>query len=102
MPRAPSSPLPSPPTSRRRGRSTRLTSLQAPQSARRKDSGEGRRHAESDERPDPEKHSAGVGDPGADKPRPPHVEDEDAQPEDSPEQHDDVPPSPFREHQRSV
>src|SRR6266478_8318932 len=44
-----------------------LTLLQAPQSARREDDGEGRGHAERDERPDPEKDSAGVGDPAANK-----------------------------------
>jgi len=50
----------------------------------------------------PENDSAGVGDPAADKSRSPHVDDKDAQPTDRPEEHDDVPRSPVREHQRSV
>src|SRR5438445_13010236 len=35
-------------------------------------------------------------------PAPPQVDDKDAQPTDRPEEHDDVPRSPFPEHQRSV
>src|SRR5262249_15892115 len=79
-----------------------LTASQAPQSARREDSGEGRGHAEREECPDPEKDSAGVSDPAADKSRSAHVEDKDAQTKDWPEEHDDVPRSPFGEHQRSA
>src|SRR6266481_1028558 len=76
--------------------------LQAPQSARREDDGEEPGHAERDQGPDPEKDPAGVGDPAADKSRPPHVDDKDAQSTNRPEEHDDVPRSPFGEHQRSV
>ena len=54
------------------------------------------------ERPVPEKDSAGVGDPAADKSRSPHVDDKDAQPTDRPEEHDHVSQSPFPEHQCSV
>src|SRR5215471_19761182 len=67
--------------------------LQAPQAARREDDGDGRGHAERDEGPNPEKNSTGIGDPAADKSRPPHVDDKDAQPSDRPEEHDDVPRS---------
>jgi len=42
-------------------------------------------NAQRDQRPDPEKDSAVIGDPTADKPRPPHVDDKDAQPTDRPE-----------------
>src|SRR5262249_10549994 len=79
-----------------------LAPSQAPQSARREDEGEGRGHAERDERPNPEKNSTGIADPAADKSWPPHVDDKDAQPRDRAEEHDDVPPSSFAEHQRSV
>src|SRR5215470_3671462 len=75
---------------------------QAPQAARREDAGEDRGHAEREERPDPEEDSAGVGDPAADKSRPPHVHDKNAQPKERPEEGDDVPRSPFGERQRSV
>jgi len=74
----------------RRSKQTELPGLppsQAPQSARREDDGEGRGHAEREERPDPKKDSAGVGDPAADKSRSPHVDDKDAQPTDRPEEH---------------
>src|SRR5712664_3931371 len=70
-----------------------LTPLQAPQSTRREDGRERPGHAERDERPDPEKDSAGVGDPTANKSRSPHVEDKDAQRTGRPEEHDDVPRS---------
>jgi len=77
--------------------------LQAPQSAHREDDGEERGHAERDERPDEEEGSAGIGDVAADADTlPHHVDDGDAQPKERPEEDDDVPPSPFGEHQRSV
>ncbi len=59
-------------------------------------------HAERDERPDPEEDSAGVGDLAADKSRSPHVHDGDERPKERPDEHDDVPQSPFGEDQRSV
>src|SRR5438105_15924995 len=62
----------------RRSRVSGLAPLQAPQSARREDGGDGRGHAERDERQNPEKDSTGVGDPAADKSRPLHMEDKDA------------------------
>src|SRR5215813_12426813 len=76
-----------------------LTPSQAPQSSLREDSGEGGGHAEREECPDPEKDSAGVGDPATDKSGSAHVEDK-GEPKDRPEQHDDVPRSQFAEHQR--
>src|SRR6266478_7970042 len=75
---------------------------QTPQSAYREDGGEGRGDAERDECPDPEKDSAGVDDPAADNSRPHHVADKDAQPKDPSDEHEDVPRSPFGQHQRSV
>lgn len=79
--------------------------LQAPHSARRENDGEGRGDAERDERPNPEEHSAGIGDPAADESRSPHVEDEDTQPTDRAEEHDDVPRPPglpARRYQESI
>ena len=76
---------------------------QAPQSARREDDGEERGHAERDERPDEEEASAGIGDAAGDADTLPlHVEDGDGQRKERPEEDDDVPGSPFGEHQRSV
>jgi hypothetical protein len=57
-----------------------LAPLQGPQSARREDDGEERRHAECDERPDEEEGSAGLGDVPADADTlPHHVDDGDDQ-----------------------
>ena len=64
--------------------------------------GEGRGRAERDERPNLEKDSAGIDDPAADKSRRPHMDDKGTQSKDRPEEHDDVPQSPFPEHHRSV
>jgi hypothetical protein len=55
-----------------------------------------------DERPNLEKDSTGIRDPAAGKSRSAHVEDQDAQPHDRPQEHDHVPRSPFPKHQRSV
>jgi len=65
------------------------------------DDGEERGYAEREECPDEEEGSAGLGDRAADS-RPLHVDDGDARPEERPEEDDDVPRSPFGEHQRSV
>ena len=76
---------------------------QAPQSARREDGGEEPGHAERDQHPDKAEASAGLGDPAGDADALPlHVEDGDAERKERPEEHDDVPRSPFGEHQRSV
>ncbi len=80
-----------------------LAPLQAPQSAHREDDGEERGHAEREERPDEEEGSAGVGDAAADAdPLSHHMNDGDDQRKERPEEDDDVPRSPFGEHQRSV
>ncbi len=74
---------------------------QAPQSAHREDDGEERGHAERDDRPDEEEASTGPGDLAADT-LPRHVEDGDGQRKERREKDDEVPRSPFGEHQRSV
>ena len=76
---------------------------QSPQSVRRKYEGEERGHADRDQRPDKEEGSAGIGDsaPYADTP-PTHVDDGDDHPKERQEEGDDVPRSPFGEHQRCV
>lgn len=79
-----------------------LAPSHAPQSPRCEDGGEGRVHAERDERPDPKIDSARTGDPSADDSRALHVEDDDAQPEDPQEEHDDVARSPVVERESSV
>ncbi len=77
--------------------------FQAPQSAHREDDGEDRGHAKGDDRPDEEEGSAGVGDPAAGTDTlPHHVEDGDGQPNERPEEDDDVSRSPAGKHQRSV
>ena len=65
--------------------------MPAPKSARPEDDGEDRGHAERDERPDPEKDSAGVDDPAADKSRPPHVGERDDGPKKRSQEDYDVP-----------
>src|SRR5262249_30642229 len=76
---------------------------QAPQSARRKDEGEESDHAERDECPNEEERSARVGDATAGAHTlPAHVDDGDAQRKERQEEIDDVPRSPFDEHQRCV
>src|ERR1700722_706325 len=72
-----------------------------PQSARREDEGEERGNAEREECPDKEEGPAGLGDRSANS-RPLHVDDRDDQPKERPEEDDDVPRSPFGQHQRSV
>src|SRR5262249_55630201 len=78
----------------------RLAPSQAPQSARRKDEGEDRGHAEREECKDKEEASAGLGDLADSMAL--HVDDGDDRPNERPEQDDDVTRSPFDEHQRSV
>lgn len=63
---------------------------QAPESAYREDDGEERDHAESEERPDPEEFSAGVGDSAADHSRTPHVGERDDRAKERAEEGDDV------------
>src|SRR5262249_24426 len=74
---------------------------QAPQSAHRENDGEERGHADRDDRPDEEEGSAGLRDLAADT-LPHHVDDRDGQPKQRPEENDDVPRSPFGEHQGPV
>jgi len=71
------------------------------QSAHREDDREERGHAEREECPDKEEGSAGLGDGSADS-RPLHVDEGDDQPKERPKEDDDVPWSPFGQHQRSV
>ena len=76
---------------------------QTPQSARREDGGEESEHADRDQRPDEKEVSAGIGEPAGDADTLPlHVDDGDDQRKERPEEHDDVPRSPFEEHERSV
>ena len=73
---------------------------QTPQSARREDEGEAPQPAERPECPDEEEAAGGLGDLAV--MRPPHVHDGHGCREQPDEQHDDVPRSPFGEHQRPV
>src|SRR5207302_4824846 len=73
---------------------------QTPQSARREDEGEAPEPAERPECPDEEEAAGGLGDLAV--MCPPHVDDGHACREQPDEQHDDVPRSPFGEHQRPV
>src|SRR3954447_22938380 len=73
---------------------------QLPQSARREHKGEAPQPAERPEYPDEEKAAGGFGDLAV--MCPPHVDDGHSCCEQSDEQHDDVPRSPFREHERPV
>ncbi|MDQ1636817.1 MAG: hypothetical protein QOF62_156 [Pyrinomonadaceae bacterium] len=76
---------------------------QAPESARREDGREESEHADREERPDEEEVSAGIGEPAGDADAlPAHVDVGDDQRKERQEEHDDVPRSPFEEHQRSV
>lgn len=70
---------------------------------RREDEGEEPGHAERDQHPDEAEASAGVRDAAGDADTLPlHVEDGDAKRKERPEDDDDVPRSPFGEHQRPV
>src|SRR5260221_7818721 len=73
---------------------------QTPQSARREDEGEAPEPAERPEGPDEEKAAGGLGDLAV--MCPPHVDDGHGCREEPDEQHDDVPRSPFGEHERPV
>jgi hypothetical protein len=77
-----------------------LAPSQTPQSARREDEGEAPEPAERPECPDEEEAAGGLGDLAV--MCPPHVDDGHACREQPNEQHDDVPRSPFGEHQRPV
>ena len=77
-----------------------LAPSQTPQSARREDEGEAPEPAERPECPDEEKAAGGFGDLAV--MCPPHVHDGHGCREQSDEQHDDVPRSPFGEHERPV
>ncbi len=77
-----------------------LAPSQAPQSAHREDDGEERGHAERDQRPDEEETPA-TGGPEADS-RSSHVDDGDAHQQERREEDDDIPRTPFGEHERSV
>src|SRR5437879_7783988 len=77
-----------------------LAPSQTPQSARREDEGEAPEPAERPECPDEEEAAGGLGDLAV--MCPPHVDDGHACREQPDEQHDDVPRSPFGEHQRPV
>jgi len=74
-----------------------------PQSAHREDGGEEPEHADRDQRPDKEEVSASIDEPAgdADTLRPLHVDDRNDQRKEREEKRDDVPRSPFEEHQRS-
>ena len=78
----------------------RLAPSQTPQSARREDEGEAPEPAERPECPDEEEAARKLGDLAV--MCPPHVHDGHGCREQSDEQHDDVPRSPFGEHQRPV
>jgi hypothetical protein len=73
---------------------------QTPQSARREDEGDAPERAERPECPDEEEAAGGLGDLAV--MCPPHVDDGHACREQPDEQHDDVPRSPFGEHERPV
>src|SRR5437773_12221515 len=77
-----------------------LAPSQTPQTARREDEGEAPEPAERPECPDEEEAAGGVGDLAV--MCPPHVDDGHACCEQPDEQHDDVPRSPFGEHECPV
>ena len=77
-----------------------LAPSQTPQSARREDEGEAPEPAERPECPDEEEAAGGLGDLAV--MCTPHVDDGHGCREQPEEQHDDVPRSPFGEHQRPV
>src|SRR6266481_8806980 len=77
-----------------------LATSQTPQSARREDKGEAPEPAERPECPDEEEAAGGLGDLAV--MCPPHVHDGHGCCEQSDEQHDDVPRSPFAEHECPV
>src|SRR6267378_3450294 len=77
-----------------------LAPSQTPKSAGREDEGEAPERAERPECPDEEEAAGGPGDLAV--MCPPHVDDGHACREQPDEQHDDVPRSPFGEHERPV
>src|SRR5438067_11890063 len=77
-----------------------LSPSQTPQSARREDESEAPEPAERPECPDEKEAAGGLGDLAV--VCPPHVDDGHACREQPDEQHDDVPRSPFGEHERPV
>ena len=80
-----------------------LAPLRAPQYARREDEREHPSHAQRVQRPDEQEGWAGPGDRAAkNASRSHHVGDRHEKRKQRPDQHDDVPRSPFGEHQRSV
>src|SRR6266511_6089929 len=78
----------------------RLAPSQTPQSARREDEGDAPEPAERPECPDEEEAAGGLGDLAV--MCPPHVDDGHGCREQPDEQHDDVPRSPFGEHECPV
>ena len=77
-----------------------LAPLRVPQSAHREDDGKYPEHTEGEERPKEEEASAGLHD--VDDSRPPQVDYGHARRNDPSDEGDDVPRSPFGEHQRAV
>lgn len=70
---------------------------------RRENDGEEPGHANRDQRPDKKEMSAGMGEAAGDADTfPPHVSERDHQRKEPSEEGDDVPRTPFSEHQRSV
>jgi hypothetical protein len=86
-----------------RGQTTVAAPWQTPQCARREDDGEHRGHSQREECPHEEEGFAGLADLATDKASGSlHVDDRDDQPQERPEENDDVTGSPFGERQRSV
>src|SRR5579872_553434 len=77
--------------------------LQAQQSAQGEDEDEHPSHAQHVKRPDKQEGWAGPGDRTAkNTSRPHHMDDRNAQRQERPDKHDDVPRPPFGQHQRSI